>query len=101
MSDQVILEIVKTTGIIVTAILSTVVTIWTIKARKEQKETNIKIDGRLTQLLEEKSKSSRLEGHAQGVSDQKAEANAPVVSAPIELKIGKLEVEMKPPVKPE
>lgn len=102
MSDTVLLEIVKTVGIIVTAILSTIAVVWTARARKEQQELSIKVDGRLTELLEETRKSSELSGHKAGVAEQKAESKVEIAApSPIELKIGKLEVEMKPPVPPE
>lgn len=102
MSDTVLLEIVKTVGIIVTAILSTIAVIWTAKGRKEQKELSVKVDGRLSELLEETKNRYKAEGHQAGVADQKAESKVEIAAtSPIELKIGKLEVELKPPVPPE
>lgn len=104
MSDTVLLEIVRTVGIIATAILSTIAVYLGARARKEQKELGVKVDGRLTELMDEKIKRSELEGHKAGVAEQKAETKIEVAlqppPAPIELKIGKLEVEMKPPEKP-
>lgn len=71
------------------------------KMREEQKLQNIKVDGRLTQLLEEKEKSAGAIGHAKGVADQKAETKAetPAVS-PIKLELGKVEVVLQPPTVP-
>lgn len=102
MSDTVLLEIIKTTGIIVTTILSTVAVYLGTKNKKETKDLKVAVDGRLSELLEETKKSYELKGHKEGVADQKAESKVEVVApAPIELKIGKLEVEMKPPTKEE
>lgn len=96
MSDAVILEIVKTAGIIAVAILSTIGVILGRKSIKDTKELSVKVDGRLTQLLEETKKSYELAGHKAGVAEQKLEAS---ITTPIELKIPKLEVELKPPPK--
>lgn len=95
MSDTVILEIVKTTGIIVTAILSTIAVIWGVKTRKEQQELSIKVDGRLTELLEVSKRQATLEGHKEGVKDQKAESALAPIKA--ELSIPELKVTMTPP----
>lgn len=102
MSDTVILEIIKTTGIIVTTILSTVAVVWGAKNRKETKDLSVKVDGRLSELLEVSKQNAEKAGHMAGVAEQKAESKVEIAApAPIELKIGKLEVEMKPPTKDE
>lgn len=98
MSDTVILEIVKTTGIIVTAILSTIAVIWTAQSRKEQKELSIKVDGRLSELLEVSKDNAEKLGHAKGVKDQKAEAATLPIKA--ELNIPELKVTLTPPIIP-
>lgn len=105
MSDTVLLEIVKTTGIIVTAILSTIAVIWGARnarevkeSRKEQKELSIKVDGRLSELLEVSKQNAERAGHAAGVKDQKAEAATVPIKA--ELNIPELKVTLTPPVTP-
>lgn len=101
-SDAVLLELVKTVGIIATAILSTIGIVLSTRNRKETKDLSVKVDGRLTELLEATKKSSSLEGHKEGVAEQKAEQKVEVTAAPvkspIELKIGTVEVQLKPPV---
>lgn len=101
MSDAVILEIVKTVGIAFTAIVSLIAAIWTARGRKETKELSVKVDGRLSDLLEATKKSSELEGHKAGVAEQKAETKSeiPAVS-PIKLELGKVEVVLQPPTVP-
>lgn len=69
------------------------------RMREEQKQQNIKVDGRLTQLLEEKEKSSLAIGHAAGMKDQKAETKIEA-TAPIKLEIPELKVTMVPPTIP-
>lgn len=105
MSDDVVLEIVKTTGIIATAVLSTIVAIWTIKNnrevkenRKETQELSIKVDGRLSELLEVSKQNAERTGHAAGVKDQKAEAASLPIKA--ELNIPELKVTLTPPTIP-
>lgn len=81
-SDAVLLEVVKTIGIIATAILSTIGIVLSTRTRKEQKDLSVKVDGRLSELLEETKKSHELMGHKAGVAEQKIESasNAAVVA---------------------
>lgn len=108
-SDAVQLAVIALVGTLLTLGTQIVMAVIQNKVRKEQKEgrqeqkdLSLKVDGRLTDLLEETKKSSELLGHKAGVAEQKEESKVAIASAPpIELKIGKLEVELKPPVKPE
>lgn len=105
MSDTVILEIVKTTGIIVTAILSTIAVVWTARnnrevkeGRKETQELSIKVDGRLSELLEVSKDNAEKLGYGKGVKDQKAETASLPIKA--ELNIPELKVTLTPPTIP-
>lgn len=99
MSDAVILEIVKTAGIIVTAILSTIGLIWGVRARKETKDLSVKVDGRLSELLEETKKRHEGDGFIKGMAQQKEETKQDLKDAPpIKLDIGKVKVEVDPPI---
>lgn len=107
-SDPVLLAVIALIGTLLTLLTQIIMAYIQNKVRKEQKEgreeqkvLTAKVDGRLTDLLEETKKSSQLLGHKEGVAEQKEESKVAIASAPpIELKIGKLEVELKPPTTP-
>lgn len=112
MSNEVLLEVVKTAGIIATTLLSTIGLIWGAALRREQKDLKVMVDGRLSDLIEANKVKDTALGKAEGKAEQKAEHKADVkeqkaeqkveiaAAVPIELKIPNLVVEIKPPVIP-
>lgn len=92
MSDSLILGLASTLGPIITVIITAMITARANRKHKSEiKETvseyHKEVNGKMVQLLETTKALGTAEGKA-----------AAAVAAPIELKIGKLEVELKPPV---
>lgn len=73
MTENVTLEIIKTVGIITTAILSTLTVIFTIKGKNKIEAYHKEVNGKMGQLLDVSKTAAKAEGNLEGRSELKEE----------------------------
>lgn len=71
MSENVILEIVKTSGIILTAILSLAGLVYTVKSNNKVEAYHKEVNGKMGELLDTTKKLGNLEGRAEQTQEEK------------------------------
>lgn len=73
MTENVTLEIIKTTGIIITAILSLVGLIYTVKGKNKIEAYHKEVNGKMGELLDVSKTAAKAEGNLEGRADLKQE----------------------------
>jgi len=75
MANEVLLELIKTGGSIITLAITGYIAIKQIVLSKKHDELKKEINGRMSELLEMNKASSKAEGNLEGRADQKKEDN--------------------------
>lgn len=71
MTENVTLEIIKTVGIITTAILSTITVIFTVKGKNKIEAYHKEVNGKMGELLDTTKALGKAEGKAEQKEEQK------------------------------
>lgn len=107
MTENFWMELIRIIGGILTLAITGYIAIKQVKQNKETKEIKgsvntlkTEIDGHMSKLMSVSNEVHEQKGKQEQIEKEKIQIAIPAPVPPIELKIGKLEVEMKPPVKP-
>lgn len=73
MTENVTLEIIKTVGIVLTTIISSIALVYTVKGKNRVEEYHKEVNGKMGQLLDVSKTAAKAEGNLEGRADLKQE----------------------------